>query len=88
MKKISIILGIFLGSIVFVGCSKDEDCTCVTTYSENGVITSSSTTTRKLDDGVGPFGGGLDEDCDDGDYYNSDTYNGTTTINEVECELE
>jgi hypothetical protein len=88
MKKISIILSVIFGSLVFTSCSKG-DCVCTSTTSENGVITSTSSTTSTSDSGIpGPLGNLYEEDCDGGDYYSSNSSNGSSHVSETKCELE
>ncbi|MGB0886970.1 MAG: hypothetical protein ACPGSL_02505 [Vicingaceae bacterium] len=90
MKRPIIVLSVLLTSFIYSGCSKDKDCVCVTTNTEDGVVVSSSTTTHSLDSDIpGPLGILDSEDCDDGDSYSSNSTNyGASYIYETECELE
>jgi hypothetical protein len=93
MKKVSILLGGLIGGLVFIGCSKG-DCVCVSTTTVNGVVTNTSSSSSSLDSGIpGPLGAAFDsagqEDCDNGDYYYSNTnYQGESEESRTECDFE
>jgi len=88
MKKVLMVLGVSLGVLIFASCSKKE-CVCVTTSSENGVITNSSTTSSSNSGIPGPVGNATDkETCNLGDYSSTYTSGGTTYEDKTECDLD
>ncbi|MBL4888379.1 MAG: hypothetical protein JKZ03_08090 [Flavobacteriaceae bacterium] len=49
--KIFLPITIIIGLITIAGCSKKDECTCVTTVSMTGQVDISTSVTRELEDG-------------------------------------
>jgi len=89
MKKVALILTVSVGTILAVGCSK-KDCVCNTTYTIDGVVQSSSSSSGSGVSSPAPVNSAGDEStCNNGDSFSSYTNSqGQIEESRTECELE